>query len=233
MTVQKDTTIFAVAALMFLGSSAGRATIIANGSFGFGSSGGNISYSPGSPSSIIDATSVSIPTPTSTGACATNPVCEQITSIAPTYLGLQNDFAVGGNTPLNDGDDISFDSYTFDLTFAAFPTFTFTFEVAPSNRFKFVASSGTKATAVLGNSAFLNVSYNGTFSDSGGTYTSSPGSLSLSFTQTGGGTGTTTYSGTFATPPEPTDPTPEPVTLALFGSALLGLGIFGRKRFVR
>jgi PEP-CTERM motif len=205
------------------------AATVANGSFGFNSTGGLVTYSPGS-GSLLNAKTVSIPTPSAgPGSCGVAGfVCEQITSIAPTYLGLQNDFATGGNTPLNINDDVRFTSYTFDLTFATLPTFFFTLQ--NSSRFTFTATSASSSTATLGNSDFLNVGYTGTFTDSLGFYSPATASLSLSFNQTGGSTGNVTYSGTFATPPAPTTGAPEPASMVLFGSALVGIGIFRRKR---
>src|SRR5215471_9222272 len=115
--------------------------ITANGSFGFNSTGGVITYTPAG--LLINATSITIPVPNASTNCGvgTN-VCEQITSILPTYLGAQNSFAAGGSAPLNVTDDILFNSFTFDLTFGVLPVFRFTQQ--NSQRFSFTATSGSK-----------------------------------------------------------------------------------------
>jgi PEP-CTERM motif len=69
-----------------------------------------------------------------------------------------------------------------------------------------------------------------------GTFTDPPNvvneaaSFTLSFTQTPASTGAISASGTFADPPAGA---PEPASMALLGSALIGLGMIGRKRFAR
>ena len=201
--------------------------ITANGSFGFNSTGGVVTYTPGA-GLMINATSITIPVPNATTNCGvgTN-VCEQITSIPNLYLGAQNSFAAGGPTPLSVNDDITFNNgFTFSLNFSVLPVFMF----PNSNRFSFTATSGSKQTFSIGNSDFLNVAYLGTFHDSNAQYVDAPASLSLTFTQTGGATGTVVYSGTFATPPAGV---PEPETMALVGCALVGVGLVGRKKLAR
>jgi hypothetical protein len=221
----------APAALLLASCSLGFAGIAANGSFGFNSTGGTVSFTGSG--GIDTATMVTLPVPSvGVGVCGVGGfVCEQITSINPTYLGNPNDFFTGGTTPLAINDDVTFNSYTFDLSFATLPTFFFTNQ--NGNRFKFVADTATKTGLDLGGgSAFLNVGYVGIFSDTGGTYDSSPAVLSLTFNQTGGPTGAITYAGTFATPPTP-GTVPEPATMTLMGGALVAIGAFGRKKLAR
>jgi hypothetical protein len=142
------------------------------------------------------------------------------------YLGNPNDFAnspCAGLTPLPTGSAITFNDYTLDLTFASLPILTW------GGEYTFTASSGLKVDTVVGGGESVAVYYAGTFSDSGTNYNATPASVTLSFEQDGGPTATVDFSGTFADPPE-SAPTPEPATLALLGSALIGLGTVRRRR---
>jgi hypothetical protein len=230
MNITKQVTRFAIVAATLAFSSVSFAGIVANGSFSFTNTGGLITYAPATPGLLINATTVSIPAPTATGGLCPG-ICEEINTIPPTYLAAQNDFAAGGNTPLAINQSVSFNNYTFDLTFSSLPLFFFTTE--NGNRFTFQATFGQKGTATIGNTDFLNVSYNGFFTDSLGLYNPGSASLSLSFNQTGGATGAVAYSGTFATPPQPGSGIPEPTTMAMLGSALVALGVAGRKKLAR
>jgi len=107
------------------------------------------------------------------------------------------------------------------------PVFYFTGQ--NGNRFTFTATQGAKGAYTIGGSDFLNIGYTGTFSDSGGTYSPNLATLSLTFTQASGvPDGAVNFAGTFST-----TSMPEPTTMALLGSALLGLGLIGRKRTAR
>jgi PEP-CTERM motif len=233
MNFTKNVTRLAVVASTLAFSSVSFAGILANGSFGFNSTGGSTTYTGAG--LISTATTVSIPVPNASTNCGTlGAICEQITSIDPTYLGSPNDFAAGGHTPLAVNNDITFNSYTFDLSFATLPVFSFTLETVPVNRFTFNATSASKFGSDLpGGGSFLNVTYIGVFSDALGQYDPQGASLSLTFNQTGGATGAVTYAGTFATPPAPGSGTPEPATMAMLGSALVVLGVAGRKKLAR
>jgi len=202
MNITKQVTRLAVVASTLAFSSVSFAGILANGSFGFNSTGGTVTYTGAA--LISTATTISIPVPNATASCGVGgAICEQITSINPTYLTLQNDFAAGGNTPLAINNDVAFNNYTFDLSFATLPVFTFSPTTTPANRFTFQATFASKFGVDLGGGgSFLNVTYIGVFSDAGGTYDPAGASLSLTFNQTGGSTGTVTYAGTFATPPD-------------------------------
>ena len=72
----------------------------------------------------------------------------------------------------------------------------------------------------------------GTFHDSTGNFGDATASLTLQFTQSAPNT-SISGSGTFSTPPVPFGNAPEPATMGLFGSALVGLGLIGRKRLAR
>src|SRR4051812_35601267 len=94
MNFTKQATRLAVLASTLAFSSVSFAGILANGTFGFNSTGGTSSYV--GPGGLSTATSVSIPVPNATTNCGTGgAICEQITSINPTYGVLPNDFFTG------------------------------------------------------------------------------------------------------------------------------------------
>lgn len=72
----------------------------------------------------------------------------------------------------------------------------------------------------------------GTFTPDGAlsSYGTGPASLTFSFTQTGGPSGSISGSYTLASPPSPPSGVPEPMSLALFGMGLAGLGVAARRK---
>ena len=203
------------------------AAVYANGTFTFSNIGDTVGWT-GLANSFAGATTISIPTPTGTTNCGIVNVCEQVLQPTPQfYKGTQNTFAnalLGGSEPVGLLDDITFNSYTFDLSFLTLPVLHFTQEFVPPGRFSFTADNGTLSFASINGSDFLNLAYQGTFHDVLGVYHDNTASLSLTFTQpTDGGPGSASYTGTFATQ------APEPAPFFLLGGALLGIGILKRK----
>jgi hypothetical protein len=72
----------------------------------------------------------------------------------------------------------------------------------------------------------------GMFHDQSGTYDDAAASLTLSFSQSAANA-SIQGGGTLSTPPVPFTGAPEPATMALFGSALVGISLIGRKRLSR
>ena len=102
------------------------------------------------------------------------------------------------------------------------------FDSTNLNRYQFTVTGSLPPDRSSSNALVLYLQ--GTFQDAGGTYNNGSASVILDFTQTGGPNNAISGSGTFQTP---SGFVPEPATMAMLGSALIGLGIFGRKRFTR
>ncbi len=204
--------LLAVAAIATLAiAPAVKASTIPYGTFAFSPLTGSVSFTG---SSLGTATQVSFP-------------AKIVVNSAPlNYIGHSNIFYdMGQNNPvfstaLNPThltvSNINAGPVTYDLTH--FLTWS-----DDGDTFYFTLTSGTWTSSASTNLSFVGI---GTFSDSLGDYISGTSEISLGFTNTG----TTNYSGTFDVPPPP--PVPEPSSLVLLGSGLLGAAflLFRRNR---
>lgn len=192
----------ALAALVGLSSAAGtaQAGLVINGTFGYVPI-GDIAYTPTN-ASISTATTVTIPS------------SEVVNTVPLTYLGQPNNL-VGLVSP---GDGVTVDPLVLPtISGPSFISNYMTFTIDDGSRFEY-----DMVSIIWTSSAVSNLSFNsqGTFRDTLGVYDPAAASLSGSFTQTGGDTGTVNASFTFASPPSPSA-VPEP------GSFVLMLGMFG------
>jgi hypothetical protein len=217
--------------------------ITPNAQFGFSGSGGTTyaltTYSlvgfPGTQTDLLNAAAILIPGDNGNGT-------EVINELPCLYLGSSNDFAPtsgglfpcsGGPTPLTINSGVTFaggaDGYLLDLSFGTLPTVTF----GSSGQYSFVASSGIAiASATGGGSEGLTLYYGGTFYDNSGfpVYQSTPASVTFAFTENSPES-SPNFSATFADPPQaPPSSVPEPATMALLGSAFVGLSFIRRRR---
>jgi hypothetical protein len=142
-----------------------------------------------------------------------------VTEVTSTFLGKSNDFF--GEFGLG-----AFYTIAPSLNISAFGPvdnfLTFASTTSPANRYEFDAAS--LAVDVSGPS-FLNITLDGSFSDTGGTYDSSPAQVLLSFQTIGDNI---SGSLSFGTPPFDT-PIPAPGALALMGIGLMGMRLMRRK----
>jgi hypothetical protein len=96
---------------------------------------------------------------------------------------------------------------------------------SPANRYTFTASSGIVTSQTI---TGLNIAFLGSFADSGGSFSTSAATVSLSIASSGVGQGTNTF--TFGTPPAfVSTSVPEPS--AILGIlAFAGIGAFARRK---
>jgi hypothetical protein len=214
-TIRKVSTLTAV---LLAFSTAGMASLLSpNATFGFIPLGGALAISPGN--DLLAATSVTLPS------------SELINTVPSTAFGIANDF--DGATPLlTAGNSLVLNPLTISLTsgpvslpdLISFPSST--------GRFDFSASSEVVSFSAATRS--VSALFLGTFHDTtAGGFSDAPASVTFSFNQSAANTATND-SATFSTPPQAVIASvPEPGSLFLLSSALVGLVLFGRKRFAR
>jgi hypothetical protein len=183
-----------------------------NATFGFVPI-GTISLSPGN--DLLTATSITLP-----GDLMVN-------TLPALAFGLPNDF-VGVFLA---GDTVTQSPLTLSLTGPSTPLpDLLEFSTAIANRFTFSAATETLSFSPSTRSVALY--FLGTFHDTASVFADAPASLTLSFDQSAANTAID-GSGTFSVPPGTPPGLPEPATMILTASALIGAGLLGRKRVVR
>lgn len=213
------------------------ASTIPNVEFGFIGFGSPLVYNGSGPSDLLSATYIVLP--------ATEVVNETTTP----FDGTLNLFSSLAGPPLNLGTPLaaftpvtlSTDTLNIDFT-GALPTITFGSNPSPGvfYTFSFTPSTAPGDQAMTrgpsaGGGEELTLYYLGLFQDTSGSpfyYNTPPGpgtlaSLAFLFQESSGGS--LNFSGLFEDPPEP-PVTPEPATMSLIGSSLIGLAFFCRRR---
>jgi hypothetical protein len=164
------------------------------------------------------------------------PASEFVNTVPSLNFGSPNDFVCTGSNPnqcVGLGDAVTLTSLTFNLTTGplSLPNLL-VFSSGNSNRYQFSATSSQVSSDSTTRSVALY--FLGGFHDTDPTtpFDDAPASLSFAFTQSAPG-GAINFTATFSTPPAPPTGTPEPATTALLGSALIGVGLIGRKKLSR
>ena len=200
-------------AMLLAFSSIGTAGTLINATFGF------------TPIGTVTADNVDLLAATT----VTLPATEIVNTIPATAFGNPNDLL--GLLLL--GDSVTLSPLALSLTTGDAPVpnlLLFSSGTSPANRFSFSAS--TEHISFSPSTRAVSLYFLGTFHDGNGVYDDAPASLTISLNQSAAQT-TINASGTFSSPPSPDTGAPEPATLAMMGSALVGLGVIGRKRFAR
>ena len=167
----------------------------------------------------------------------TLPSLELVGTVPTQNFGIANDFfcpTPGSSTQCVDiGNTVSLNPLTLNLSTGpvSLPQMLI-FSSGNGGRYQFSATSSQVSSDSTTRSVALY--FLGTFHDTDPTtpFDDGPASLSFAFTQSAPNS-TIGAVATFSTPPAPPTGTPEPATTALLGSALIGLGLIGRKRFAR
>ncbi|HXB71388.1 MAG TPA: PEP-CTERM sorting domain-containing protein [Candidatus Acidoferrales bacterium] len=211
-TIRKVLTLTAV---LLAFSTVGMASPVSpNATFGFIPL-GTVTISPGA--NLLTATSITLPS------------SELINTVPPTAFGITNDFA-GLLAP---GDVTALNPLTLNLTSGpvAMPNLI---QFPGSDRFSFSpATEQVVFTPGAAGASAVSVFFLGTFHDTTNVFSDAPASVALSFNQPAVG-GALNGSATFSTPPQAfISSVPEPGSMFLLSSALVGLVLFGRKRLAR
>jgi hypothetical protein len=207
--------VFLIGALLIAFSSAGLALTTANATFGFAP----IGTITANNADLLMATTITLP------------ALNIVNTVPPINVVSPNDFfCTGTNTAtcVAAGSNVTLNPLTFSLMTGpvSLPNFlVFSSSTTPANRYTFSPTSET--VAVNSTTRSVSAFFLGTFHDLSGTFADNGADVSFSFTQAAV-SGTVNGSGTFSTPP-----IPEPTTLTLLASALVAVGLVGRKRFGR
>jgi len=118
---------------------------------------------------------------------------------------------------------------TFTVPLSVYPLFIQWGDGTDPLRFSFTVTASVSSSITADD---LTIYASGIFSDSTGFYDNNDASLIMNLTQAGGSGNAISLSGTIATPPA-FELAPEPASLALMGSALVAVGLFGRKKLFR
>jgi len=143
------------------------------------------------------------------------------------YFSTASDTGFLAGMPHVDLGVVSFDinnPTSFNLSNSVFGTFNSTSITEPSNL------AGSVTIYILG--LYSSGSYCVSCGSPAVPIVNDLASFTLTFNQNPVNTGAISDSGTFSDPPAPPPSgTPEPATMGLFGSAFVGLGLIGRRRF--